>query len=229
MRFSSRIAIGCAALAAAGVLAACNAEPEVEPVETTALEDNTYVAVPVPVDMMNVTLSPEQQQRRSGLDQAGYYRDVRTLEDEYLATVEATPIPGGTGNMSGGSDMASTDSGGTMSGSAGSTSSDTTTMSDSTGSTMSGSAGSMASGGMDTGRMTFEELDRNDDGQLSVAEFAIYAVGLDPNAPKPNDETMPYARPEQLNRAADGFFYYDTNGDTYLQPDEFAAARQNMS
>ena len=86
---------------------------------------------------------------------------------------------------------------------------------------MAGSAG----GRVDTATMSFEQLDRNGDDRLSVAEFAIYAVGLDPTRPTPNDETMPYADSEQLNRAADGFFHYDTNGDTYLQEDEFAAAR----
>jgi hypothetical protein len=76
--------------------------------------------------------------------------------------------------------------------------------------------------------MTFADLDRNDDDRLSVAEWAIYAVGLDPTVKKgQDDQTPPYATAEQLNRAADGFFAHDSNGDTYLQQAEFQQARAN--
>lgn len=74
--------------------------------------------------------------------------------------------------------------------------------------------------------MTWGYLDRNDDDQLSVAEYAIWAIPLDPNAPKRNDETQPYLTSDQANKAADSFFYYDVDGDTYLSRREFTAARR---
>ncbi len=77
--------------------------------------------------------------------------------------------------------------------------------------------------------MTWGYLDRNDDGKLSVAEYAIWAIPLDPNAPKRNDETTPYLSAEQANKAADSFFYYDIDGDTYLDRREFTAARRGES
>lgn len=73
--------------------------------------------------------------------------------------------------------------------------------------------------------MDFEFLDRNGDGQLSVAEYAIWAVRSNPRRPKPNDNTRPYTSEDQINEAGETFFYFDENGDTYLSPSEFAAAR----
>lgn len=73
--------------------------------------------------------------------------------------------------------------------------------------------------------MTWSYLDRNDDGKLSVAEYAIWAIPLDPTAPKPNDQP-PYLTADQANKAADSFFYYDQDGDTYLSQREFTSARR---
>ena len=73
--------------------------------------------------------------------------------------------------------------------------------------------------------MTWSYLDRNGDGQLSVAEYAIWAIPLDPTAAAPNDETAPYLTSDEANRAADSFFYYDSDGDTYLSQREFTTAR----
>lgn len=78
----------------------------------------------------------------------------------------------------------------------------------------------------DRANMTWSYLDRNSDGQLSVAEYAIWAIPLDPAAPKRNDETQPYLTSDQANKAADSFFYYDQDGDTYLSQQEFSAARR---
>lgn len=75
--------------------------------------------------------------------------------------------------------------------------------------------------------MTFAFLDRNDDGQLSVAEYAIWAVRSDPTEPKPNDNTRPFTSSEQINRAGQTFFYFDSDGDTYLAPGEFTNARNS--
>lgn len=74
-------------------------------------------------------------------------------------------------------------------------------------------------------KMDFAFLDRNGDGELSVAEYAIWAVGSNPLRPKENDQTLPYTSPEQINEAGRTFFYFDEDGDTYLSPEEFAAAR----
>ena len=73
--------------------------------------------------------------------------------------------------------------------------------------------------------MSWSYLDRDGDGRLSVAEYAIWAIPLDPEAVKPND-TAPYLTAEQANKAADSFFYYDQNGDTYLSQREFTSARR---
>lgn len=73
--------------------------------------------------------------------------------------------------------------------------------------------------------MDFVFLDRNEDGQLSVAEYAIWAVRSNPRKPKENDETRPFTSPDQINEAGKTFFYFDNDGDTFLSPDEFSAAR----
>ena len=73
--------------------------------------------------------------------------------------------------------------------------------------------------------MDFAFLDRNGDGQLSVAEYAIWAVRSNPRELKENDETRPFTSPDQINEAGETFFYFDKDGNTYLSPDEFGAAR----
>lgn len=75
--------------------------------------------------------------------------------------------------------------------------------------------------------MDFAFLDRNDDGQLSVAEYAIWAVRAHPTQPKPNDDTRPYTTQDQINEAGQTFFYFDQDADTYLSPEEFSAARES--
>ena len=74
--------------------------------------------------------------------------------------------------------------------------------------------------------MTWSYLDRNSDGQLSVGEYAIWAIPLDPTQPAPNDETQPFLTSDEANKAADSFFYYDQDGDTYLSQQEFSVARR---
>ena len=77
--------------------------------------------------------------------------------------------------------------------------------------------------------MTWPYLDRNDDNRLSVAEYAIWAIPLDPNAPAANDSDEPQLTADQINKAADSFFYYDLDGDTYLSRREFTSARRGDS
>ncbi len=82
---------------------------------------------------------------------------------------------------------------------------------------------------MDPYATSFEKLDYNDDDQLSVAEFAIFAMDVNPNVPKPNDEKGLQITADQLNRAAEPFFSYDTDGDSYLNESEFEAAKLSMA
>ena len=74
--------------------------------------------------------------------------------------------------------------------------------------------------------MTWTYLDRNEDNQLSVAEYAIWAIPLDPAAEAANDSDSPQLEPDQIDKAADSFFYYDVDGDTYLSRREFTSARR---
>jgi hypothetical protein len=74
--------------------------------------------------------------------------------------------------------------------------------------------------------MTWGYLDRNDDDQLSVAEYAIWAIPLNPQNEALNDQGQPELKAETINKAADSFFYYDLDGDTYLDRREFTAARR---
>ncbi|MBO6769410.1 MAG: hypothetical protein JJ901_14055 [Erythrobacter sp.] len=74
--------------------------------------------------------------------------------------------------------------------------------------------------------MTWGYLDRNDDDQLSVAEYAIWAIPLNPQNEALNDQGQPELKADTINKAADSFFYYDLDGDTYLDRREFTAARR---
>ncbi len=105
------------------------------------------------------------------------------------------------------------------------------TMRDESGSSMSANQSGTSGNGVMTmpprGQMDFAFLDRNDDGKLSVAEYAIWAVGANPTTPAPNDETRPFMTQEQLNEAGQTFFHFDQDGSTYLSESEFQAARNS--
>jgi len=77
------------------------------------------------------------------------------------------------------------------------------------------------------GAMTFDYLDRNDDGKLSVAEYAIWALPTNPNVPEPDDQLKPYLTADEINEAGRTFFFFDDDGDTYLSQGEFADARNS--
>jgi len=174
-----------------------------DPDNETATNANGNIVAAVPVETVAVVdydLTPEQQTRRDAVDMTAYRTEVQKYQDE-----DRNERNGDSG-MSGDQSMA--DSG-----------ADNGTM---------GNMQSTAAQGQ-AANMSFDQLDRNGDGKLSVAEFAVYSVGLDADAQKPNDQNKPYATDDQLNRAADGFFHFDTNGDSYLQPDEFAAAKTAMA
>lgn len=71
------------------------------------------------------------------------------------------------------------------------------------------------------GDMNFAWLDRDGDGKLSVAEFALWEI--------PVQSSVAAGRPrslsdEQLTKTASVFFSNDVDGDTLLSEREFAAA-----
>lgn len=92
-----------------------------------------------------------------------------------------------------------------------------------------GTSGSTGSASMmrPRGKMDFAFLDRNDDGELSVAEYAIWALPTDPSEPARNDAKAPYLTQSQINEAGQTFFYFDEDGDSYLSRSEFQAARNS--
>ena len=152
-----------------------------------------------------ITLSPEQQERRNALDMPELEREYTGYVEEDRAAAGASGMGAGAGNDSA--------SNGSDSGNA------------------AGSASAQQGASLPApANMSFSDLDRNDDGKLSVAEWAIYAVGVDPTVKKgEDDQKPPYATADQLNRAADGFFAYDTDGDTYLQEGEFEQAKAGIA
>ena len=203
--------------AAALGLAACDSEDvENTPVDDIdeIVDDSNDEAYPVGGD-----LNDDQQASLDAMDS-------QSVSDEYdrnMADMQTEMESGG-----GASDGSM--GGATMSGS-GSTDSDETSSDSST----SGSGTTSAEGAMNgTGssmpsrsKMTFGYLDRNDDGKLSVAEYAIWALPTDPNPPEPNDALGPHLTQDQINEAGQTFFFFDDDGDTYLSQDEFQDARNS--
>lgn len=95
------------------------------------------------------------------------------------------------------------------------------------GDAMSAEAGAGAGGIPPRSEMDFAFLDRNGDGELSVAEYAIWALPTNPTDPVPNDATAPYLTEDQINEAAQTFFFFDEDGSTYLSESEFEEARNS--
>lgn len=77
------------------------------------------------------------------------------------------------------------------------------------------------------GPASFAVLDRNRDGRLSPAEFAIYDLeNVRPTVKgKKNDEMRPFVSNEALNMSITDFRKLDGNGDWFLTSAEFAARR----
>lgn len=204
--------------AAALGLAACDSEDventPVDDIDEIVDDDSNDEAYPIGGD-----LNEDQQASLDAMDS-------QSVSDEYdrnMADMQTEMESGGgasDGSMGGAS----------MSGS-GSTDSEETSSDSST----SGSGTTSAEGAMNgTGssmpsrsKMTFGYLDRNDDGKLSVAEYAIWALPTDPNPPEPNDALGPHLTQDQINEAGQTFFFFDDDGDTYLSQDEFQDARNS--
>lgn len=181
-------------------LAACAEDPVDEAVVVPEAEPVAVVDFDplVPV----YTLTPEQQTARDAYD-------MDAMQTEYTGYRDA---------MAGGAEM--------------STGTDSSMNADAANDAEAGAMASASPTGATTqampqrSAMDWSYLDRNSDGKLSVAEYAIWAVPVDPTEPKPNDETRPYLTSDQANKAADSFFFFDRDGDTYLSQDEFARARR---
>lgn len=202
------------ASAAALGLAACGSEDvENTPVDDIdELVDNDVNEVGYPVAG---ELNPDQQTAYDAMDRNAmseeYDMNYDAIRTERVANAD---IDAGSMDASG-SMSASGSDGGSMDGD----SMDASSMASANGS------GTMTM--PPRSEMDFDWLDRNDDGKLSVAEYAIWSLPTNPMEPAPNDAKKPYLTSEQINEAGENFFYFDQDGSTYLSPDEFAMARNS--
>ena len=198
--------------AAALGLAACDSED----VENTPVDDIDEIidddvndeGYPVGGD-----LNEDQQANYDSMD----WQAVSDEYDTNMADMQ-TEMQSGGGMTAGSMSDESTDDA-SMSGSG---SMDSDSMSDGN-STMGNSGSSMPA----RSQMSFSYLDRNDDGQLSVAEYAIWSLPTDPNPPEPNDAQAPHLTQDEINTAGETFFYFDDDGDSYLSQEEFQDARNS--
>lgn len=210
------------ASAAALSLAACGSEDvENTPVDDVdELVDNDVNEVGYPVAG---ELNVDQQTAYDAMDRQAvsdeFDMNYDAIRTERVANADLTADGGMSGSdaMNGSGSMGSSDS---MSGSGGDAMSGS-------GSMTSASSGSGMSDMPARSAMDFGWLDRNDDGMLSVAEYAIWAVPVDPTDPAPNDAKEPYMTSEEINEAGETFFYFDQDGSTYLSEQEFAMARNS--
>ena len=200
--------------AAALSLAACDSED----VENTPIDDVDEIAdndanqgMADDAYPMGGDLDADQQSRYDEMDR-------QAVSDEYDRNRDAMDE-----EMQAGGGMAD----GSMAGQAeGGTSADASDSGDMADAGTSGNTGS-ASMMRPRGQMDFAFLDRNDDGELSVAEYAIWALPTDPSEPARNDAKAPYLTQSQINEAGQTFFYFDEDGDIYLSPQEFQTARNS--
>ncbi len=203
-----------ATMASAAVLglAACGSED----VENTPVDDIDEIVdedEPYPV---GGELNEDQQANYDAMDRQvvsdEYDANMADLQSEMNAgdAMADGSMESGAGSM----ESDSSDEGEAMSGGA--------SMDD--GSAMSSSSGSSMPA---RSAMDFSYLDRNDDGQLSVAEYAIWALPTNPNPPEPNDAVGPHLTQDEINEAGQTFFYFDDNGDSYLSQEEFQDARNS--
>ncbi len=170
-------------------------------------ESDEMAATEEPADIVAVEYDPlvgpyvltvEQQERRDALDMVAFQEEYAGYHEALV--VEATPSP----NMadSGSSSDANADEAGDD------------------------EAVNATNGVPERSEMDWSYIDRNDDDRLSVAEYAIWALPMDPTASAANDAKPPYLTADEANQVADSFFYYDRDGDTYLSQQEFASARR---
>ncbi|MEE4210973.1 MAG: EF-hand domain-containing protein [Parvularcula sp.] len=184
-------------------LAACDSEN----VENTPVDDIDEIVdedEPYPV---GGTLNEQQQSNYDAMDR-------QSVSDEYDANRQTMIAQDGTSDGASASGMDDAGGQGSMG-------------TEQSGSSDSSMAGASMSSMPARSAMTFDYLDRNGDGQLSVAEYAIWALPTNPNPPEPNDAIGPHLTTEEINTAGQTFFYFDDDGDSYLSMQEFQDARNS--
>lgn len=211
MKFSVLAAVFGAALA----LAACSDDPNETPITQEAAPDMDAEVLADDAMPVGGDLNETQQASYDAMDR-------QAVSDEYDANRDSMMAESSSGSDNSDAMASNADS---MSGS--SSEASTSTSGSSTDAMADNSGDSDVAALPARSQMDFAYLDRNSDGQLSVAEYAIWAVRANPNTPVANDQTKPYISTEQINEAGQTFFYFDEDGDSYLSNSEFTAARNS--
>ena len=211
MKFSVLAAGSGAALA----LAACSDDPNETPITQEAAPDMDAEVLADDAMPVGGDLNETQQASYDAMDR-------QAVSDEYDANRDGMMAESSSGSDNSEAMASNADS---MSGS--SSEASTSTSGSSTDAMADNSGDSDVAALPARSQMDFAYLDRNSDGQLSVAEYAIWAVRANPNTPVANDQTKPYISTEQINEAGQTFFYFDEDGDSYLSNSEFTAARNS--
>lgn len=211
MKFSVLAAVSGAALA----LAACSDDPNETPITQEAAPDMDAEVLAEDAMPVGGDLNETQQASYDAMDRQAVSDEYDTNRDSMMA--ESSSGSGNSETMASNADS--------MSGF--SSEASTSTSGSSTDAMADNSASSDVAALPARSQMDFAYLDRNSDGQLSVAEYAIWAVRANPNTPVANDQTKPYISTDQINEAGQTFFYFDEDGDSYLSNAEFTAARNS--
>ena len=211
MKFSVLAAVFGAALA----LAACSDDPNETPITQEAAPDMDAEVLADDAMPVGGDLNETHQASYDAMDR-------QAVSDEYDANRDSMMAESSSGSDNSDAMASNADS---MSGS--SSEASTSTSGSSTDAMADNSGDSDVAALPARSQMDFAYLDRNSDGQLSVAEYAIWAVRANPNTPVANDQTKPYISTEQINEAGQTFFYFDEDGDSYLSNSEFTAARNS--
>ena len=222
------LAVSTAALA----LTACSDQQDETPITQEAADDMDVVVMDDDAVPVGGELNETQQASYDAMDRQAVSDEYDTNRDAMMA--ENSSATGNSGTMaSNESSMAGSSSANTTSGSGSSTSNPSMAGNSTPGNSMAEDSMTGNSGGSNVAalparsQMDFAYLDRNSDGQLSVAEYAIWAVPANPNTPVENDQTKPYISTDQINDAGQTFFYFDEDGNTYLSESEFTTARNS--
>ncbi|MEC7817998.1 MAG: hypothetical protein VX454_04960 [Pseudomonadota bacterium] len=207
------LAVSTAALA----LAACSDDPNETPITQEAAPDMDAEVLADDAMPVGGDLNETQQASYDAMDRQAVSDEYDTNRDSMMA--ESSSASDNSNAMA-----SNTDS---MSGSSGGTSASTSDSSSSSTSSADNSGSSDVAALPARSQMDFAYLDRNSDGRLSVAEYAIWAVRANPNTPVANDQTKPYISTDQINEAGQTFFYFDEDGNSYLSNAEFTTARNS--
>lgn len=202
------LAVSTAALA----LTACSDQQDETPITQEAADDMDVAVMDDDAMPVGGDLNETQQASYDAMDRQAVSDEYDTNRDTMMA--ENASASGNSGAMA---SSGTNSSGNNMSGG---------NMSDDS---MSGDsmAGSDPAPIPARSQMDFAYLDRNSDGRLSVAEYAIWAVRANPNTSVENDQTKPYISTDQINEAGQTFFYFDEDGNSYLSDSEFTTARNS--